>query len=168
MGAANRLYDAGGSVNYLRATALASLIIDRTRPPVKSSEPAIDTATLFQFSQSDAAKLVALLEPPVLPQQPSTLWDLLRTAVFAAQEGDSGVALKQVAEFARLDPARADTLRGEPGLEPIRAQVDQLLTRMESMAGMDAQTRLNVAATALESWGPAAPPWIGTPRLRPS
>ena len=113
----------------------------------------VDTAAILALSPSDTDKLIRILEPPALPQQPSTSQDLLQGAASAAQRGDVGSALNQLAEFIKLDPNRAATLRGEPALEQIRTQVEQLLMRLESMAGLDAQAALRGAAKVLESWG---------------
>jgi hypothetical protein len=167
-GAPSPLSDAAGNVNSLRAGALAGVSIEGARLPVESLAPyaaILDSAVLLQLSESDAGKLVRILEPPALPQQLSALQGLLRVAISAAQNGDSDGALKQLADFVRLDPNRAHTLRAEPGLEPIRAHVDQLLFRLESMAGMDAQGRLADAAKALESWGrQPLPGWDAAPQ----
>jgi hypothetical protein len=89
-----------------------------------------------------------------MPQQLLQSQDLLRGAIFAAQRGDIGRALEQLAEFVKLDPSRAQTLGTEPGLEPIRTQVNHLLNRLETIAGLDAQGRLAEAAQRLESPGP--------------
>jgi len=155
--AANRLYDAGGYVNYLHAASLAQVVVEGADVPIAlppaSIAALIDLALLRQFSPSDTDKVIRILEPPALPQQLSTLRDLLRLAVSAAQRGDVPGALKQLEDLVKLDPSRANTLRGEPGLERIRTQVDQLLMRLESMAGLDAQALLREAAKALETWG---------------
>ena len=122
-------------------------------------------ASSLRFSPSDTAKLIRILEPPGLPQETSELRDLLRSAISAAQKGDPGGALKHLEQLVRVDPNRANTLRSEPGLEPIRAQVDQLLTRMESNAKTHAQAQLADAAKVLESWGrQALPGWDAAPQ----
>ena len=111
----------------------------------------IDTAILLQLSPSDTGKLISILDPPTLPQHASQLADLLRGAVSAAQAGDVDRALEQLAELITLDPTRAQTLRTEPGLEPIQAQVNHLLSHLETVAGLGAQDRLETAAHTLES-----------------
>ena len=126
----------------------------------------MDTVAVLQLSPSDTSNLIRILEPLTLPQQPSMLADLLRGAVSAAQRGDLVGALQQLENFVQLDPNRASTLRMEPSLEQIRAQVDQLLMRLESTAGLDAQARLAEAAKALETWGRhPLPGWDVAPQM---
>ena len=170
LAAANRLYDAGGYVNYLHAASLAQVVVEGAdipiAPPSASIAALINLALSLRFSPSDTNKMIRILEPPALPQQLSTQRDLLRLAESAAQRGDVHDALKQLEDLVKLDPNRANTLRGEPGLEQIRTQVDQLLVRLESMAGLDAQARLREAATALEPRGrQPLPGWDMEPQV---
>ncbi len=170
LAAANRLYDAGGYVNYVRAAALARAIVEAGGVPVESAAPgaagSVDRAVPLPLSPSDTDKLVRILEPPAAPERQAMAQRLLRAAVVAARQGDVEGALKAVTEFVRLDPYRAVDLRVEPELEPVRAQVEQLLRRLESLAGLDAQTRLTAAAKAVEAWGRQfLPGWDATPEM---
>jgi len=143
------------------------------RAPIRVATPdsaitlaaATDSVAMLQLSPSDTGNLILILDPPALPQQPSMLADLLGGAVSAAQRGDLAGALKQLEEFVKLDPNRANSLRTEAGLEQIDAQVHQLLIRLQSIAGLDAHARLAEAAKALESWGrQPLPGWDAAPQ----
>ncbi|MEO8592039.1 MAG: hypothetical protein ABI759_01845 [Candidatus Solibacter sp.] len=114
----------------------------------------IDGAALPQLSLADMGKLIRILDPPALTKHPSQSQDLLSGAISAVQSGEVNHALEQLADLVKLDPSGAQTLRTEPGLEQIRTQVNHLLIRLETVAGLDAQGRLAEAAEVLLSLAP--------------
>lgn len=113
----------------------------------------IDAAILSLLSQPDLARLVAVLEPPQTGQNATRIGEFLQAATMAAAEGDVTRSLQELAEIVRLDPFRAETVRTEPGLEPIRPQVDSLLARLANVARLDAESRVTEAARAVEARG---------------
>jgi len=136
-----------------------------TTRSVPAESALTDIAALSGLSPSDAAKLIRALELPALSGQPSQSGDLLGEAVSAVQQQNLGRALELLTTLVRLDPIRANALGAEPGLEAIRAQVDQLLNRLASIAGLDAQSRLAEAAKLLESRDlPKLAGWDTTPQ----
>ncbi len=125
----------------------------------------MDSVAMLQLSPTDTGNLIRILQPPALPQEPSTLADLLGRAVSTAQRGDLADALKQLEDLIRLDPSLANTLSTESGLEQLSAQVHQMLLRLESLAGLDAHARLAEASKALASWGrQPLPGWDTAPQ----
>ena len=74
-------------------------------------------------------------------------------SVSAAADGNVQEALVKLAEFAVLDPRRAETLETEPGLASIHADVRQFLFRLASSAQMDAESRLGQATRFLQAAG---------------
>ena len=124
----------------------------------------IDAAILSLLSQPDLARLVAVLEPPQTGQNPTRIGEFLQAATAAVAEGDVTRALQAVAEIVRLDPFRAETVRTEPGLEPIRPQMDSLLARLANVARLDAESRVTEAArTVEERGGKPLPEWEARP-----
>ena len=111
---------------------------------------AIDAAFIDALSQPDLARLLAVLEHPQTPETAVQLGELLQTAVRAAAEGDALKALNQITQLVRLDPLRAEALRAQPGLEPVRAQIDSLLTRLAQVSRLDAEGRIAQAAHQVE------------------
>jgi hypothetical protein len=111
---------------------------------------AMDTI-LRELSELEFVRLLEFIERPPLPQNAARPEDLLRTSVAAAAEGNVQQALGKLAEFARLDPGRAESLETEPGLASIHADVRQLLFRLASAAQLDAETRLGQATMLLQA-----------------
>ena len=114
---------------------------------------AIDAAVFGELSAPDIAKLIGILEFPQLPENAVQADTLVRAAVSAAAEGAITRALGDLTQALKLDPLRAETLRAEPGLESIRPQIDQFLSRFMAVARLDAEGRLSRAAQLLEALG---------------
>lgn len=111
----------------------------------------IDAAFLSALSQPDLARLTAVLEAPQSPQTAERAAQLLQAAVTAAAAGDVERALSEVGALAALAPLRAEGIRAEPGLEPVRTQVDTLLARIINLARLDAESRVDQASRSVES-----------------
>jgi hypothetical protein len=65
--------------------------------------------------------------------------------------GDAPAALAALTELVQRSPEHVETLAGESSLSPIRAQVQDLLTRVTSTARLEAEVRLQAATQAVES-----------------
>ena len=129
---------------------------------------AADFAVLSQLSQSDLSNLIRILEQPALPQarQAAPAQNLLQNAAAAAQAGDVDRALQHLAEFVKVEPLRADSLRTEPSLEQMRREVEQLLVRVEAVGRLDAQGRIADAARIIEQRGlQPLPGWDAAPQV---
>lgn len=114
---------------------------------------AIDAAVFADLSAPDIAKLIGILDLPQISQNAPRADNLLRAAVSAVAEGAITRALGELTEALKLDPLRAEALRLEPGLEPVRPQIDQYLNRLTAVARLDAEGRLSRAAQLLEALG---------------
>jgi len=112
------------------------------------------TATLRQLSDLAALGFLELIERPPSPENARRLEDLLRASISKAAEGNMQEALVKLAEFAELDPRRAETLKSEPGLACLRPEVSQLLFRLASAAHLNAETQLGQAIHLLDASGP--------------
>jgi len=123
----------------------------------------IDAAVLSMLSQPDLARLVAVWEPAQTGQLALKTGELLQASIDAANAGDAVRALESVSELAGLDPVRAEALRSDPRIEPVRAQVDSLLARLANLAKLDAETRITEAARAVESGTARLPEWDARP-----
>ena len=110
---------------------------------------------LRELSVSQIAALLEILEPVLLPEGTAQLDRLLRAAVSAARDGDTSGALKSLAELVSLDPRRAEGIASEPGLAPIRKEVEALLARLTGEARLGAETRLREATEWLQTPGAA-------------
>ncbi|MBZ5578868.1 MAG: hypothetical protein LAP40_20085 [Acidobacteriia bacterium] len=113
----------------------------------------IDAAAVAALSEPDLSRLLAVLERPLTPETSAQLSAALEAAFTAAVVGDVAQALDAVAQAAALHPLQAEALRSAPGLEPIRAQVDSLLTRLTQVARLDAEGRLSQATEAAQAAG---------------
>jgi len=134
--------------------------------PSSTSPPAavIDAAFLSALSEPDLARLLRVLDPPQSPQMAEQASQLLQAAVSAAAAGDVERALSEVGALAALEPLRAEGIRAEPGLEPVRTQVDTLLVRVANLARLDAESRIDQAGRAVESGVVRAlPEWNARP-----
>lgn len=135
---------AGAALPAPRANAGASA---GSAPP-----PAvIDAAALAALSEPDLSRLLTVLERPPTPESTAQWNTALQAAVTAAATGDLTRALDQVTLAAGLQPLRAEALRSQPGLEPIRAQVDSLLVQLARVAHLDAEGRLAHAADLVQT-----------------
>jgi hypothetical protein len=124
----------------------------------------IDSAILSLLSQPDLARLVAVLEPSQAGLNATKAAEFLQAAITAAAEGDVTRALQEVAEMVRTDPYRAETVRAEPGLSPLRPQVESVLARLANVAKLDAESRVGEATRAVESrGGKPLPEWEARP-----
>lgn len=116
-----------------------------------AAQLAADTAVPGDLLEADLARLIRAVEPSSSALDIARAEDLLRDAVSDLGKGETASALEKLAELVRLDPQRAESLRTEPGFAAIRASVEQLLSRLETLARMDAQGRLGRAAQALDA-----------------
>jgi hypothetical protein len=114
---------------------------------------AIDAAVFGELSAPDVAKLIGILELPQLSANVAQADNLVRAAVSAAAEGAITQAFGALTQALKLDPLRAEAIRSEPGLEPIRPQIDQFLNRLMAVARLDAEGRLSRAVQLLEALG---------------
>jgi hypothetical protein len=110
-------------------------------------------ATLRQLSDLAALGFLEIIERAPSPENAARLEGLLRASISVAAEGNVQQALVKLAEFAELDPRRAETLKSEPGLASLRPEVGQLLSRLASMAHLDAESQLGQATHLLEAVG---------------
>jgi len=109
-------------------------------------------ATLFNdLSAPDIAKLTGIIEHALPPQDAALLQNILQAFLAAAAENDVTRALGALNEVVALDPARADGLRANPAVEPIRTAVDQFLDRHTALAKLDADARLSQAGQLSDS-----------------
>lgn len=111
----------------------------------------VEAAFLSALSQPDLARLLTVLEPARPPDTVARADPLLQNAISAASTGDVTRALERVAELIQLEPLRAEAVRDEPGLEPLRPQVEALLNRLENVARLDSEARLAQAVHLVEA-----------------
>jgi hypothetical protein len=119
-------------------------------PSLAQSDDTI-TAILRELSDPEVVRFLELLEQPPLPEMATQLDDLIRASVSAAAEGNVPQALARLAEFAALNPRRAETLDAVPGLASIREEVERLLFRLTSEAQLDAELRFGHATLLLQA-----------------
>ena len=132
-------------------------------PPTKLAGPAltqlqqtsaaVDAAALSILSEPDLTRLVAILEPAQSSQTAAQLAALVQEVLTAAAAGDLTRVLGGVTQLAALDPTRVEAVRSQAALEPVRAPIDALLTRLAQMARLEAEGRLSEAARVLERSG---------------
>jgi hypothetical protein len=117
--------------------------------------PSLDSDTvgslLQQLSSAPVALLIAGIEANHPATDPAIVTSLLQTAVTAVLHGDAPAALTALAELVQRSPEHVERLAGESSLSPIRAQVQELLTRVTTAAKLDAEVRLQAATQAVES-----------------
>jgi hypothetical protein len=114
---------------------------------------AIDAAALSILSEPDLTRLAAILESPPAPQAAAHIAELARAVISAAAAGDLGGVLSEFTQLAAASPLRAEAVRSDPALEPMRAQVDSLLARLAQVAKLDAESRVSQASQILEQTG---------------
>lgn len=132
-------------------------------PPVKlagaaqnqlqQTAAAIDAAALSILSEPDVIRLAAILQPAPSPEAAARIAEVIQAVMTAAAAGDLTRVLGELTQLASLDPARAEAVRSEPALEPLRAQMDSLLARLAQVAKLDAEGRLSQASQLLEQTG---------------
>ncbi|GEM_PF-1792883 len=133
-------------------------------PNAAETTAIVDAAILGLLSQPDLVRLAAVLEPVPAAQIAAQANALLQEAITAAAAGDAVRALDRVADLIRLDVGRAGSVRAANGLEPVRTQVDALLTRLANVARLDAETRVAEAARLVENGAvPVIPEWEARP-----
>jgi hypothetical protein len=115
-------------------------------------------ATLRQLSKPDVLRFLEIVERSPSPEIAARLDGVLQASIQAAAEGDVPRALVKLAEFAALDPRRAEALDREPGLASIHREVEQFMSRLASAAHVDAEARLDRAAHLLGAAGAKEPP----------
>jgi hypothetical protein len=71
------------------------------------------------------------------------------------KDGDTSGALEKLTVLISLDPLRAERLASEPGLAPIRQEVEALLSRLTGEARLGAESRLREATERLQAPGAA-------------
>jgi len=116
------------------------------------------TATLRQLSETAVLRFLEIIDRPPSVENAARLENLLRASVSAASEGKVQQALAKMAEYAALDPRRAQTIASEPGLASIRPEAGQLLSRLAYAAQLDAESRLGQATPLLAAPAPQPPP----------
>jgi hypothetical protein len=106
---------------------------------------------LRELSASQITSLLEIIEPALPPERTAQLDQLVRAAVSAARDGDTGGALAKLATLVSLDPRRAEGLASAPELAPIRKEVEALLARLTATARLGAETRLREATEWLRA-----------------
>ena len=137
----------------------------RTSQPVVPHAPADSNAALIgEIAPADIAKLTAILEPTRSPEIAAHVNDLTRDTTLALNESDRVRALANLDQIAAIDPHSLAVLEPEKVLQPVRAEVDHILTRLTTVAKMDAEGWLAHADDALEAPGHASiPNWQTKP-----
>ena len=116
---------------------------------LQQTSAAIDAVALSILSEPDLARLAAVLEPPS-PQTAAQIAQLVQAVMTAAAADDLSRVVGDVTKLASLDVGRAEAVRAEPLLEPMRAQVDSLLARLAQVARLDAEARVSAASHLVE------------------
>lgn len=148
-------------------TPVASIELNRLQPispslphaqPVQLPlhPPPADSALIDQIAQADMAKLTDLLEPRRSSEVAAHINDLTQDTTLALMQRDRERALENLNHIAALDPETLALLEPEKAFEPIRAEVDHLLTHFTTVAKLDAEGWLAHADQALETPGHAA------------
>ena len=121
-------------------------------PPISDSSAAL----INEIAQADMPKLAAILEPGRSSEVAAHLNDLTHDTTLALMQSDRVRAVANLNEIAAIDPHTLAVLEPEKVLEPIRAEVDHLLTRLTTVAKMDAEGWLAHADDAIETPGHAS------------
>ena len=130
-------------------------VADAHSSPSTPSHPVVlsDTAVIRELAVSDLLKLTQILQPTLPPERVAKVEQLVHEIGQAIREDRREWAVGRFIEAATTDPARVEELRANPEFEPIRANVDVLLNRLSNVAKMDAETKLAVTETTLETGG---------------
>src|SRR4051794_38009472 len=104
------------------------------------AQPTADTIAglLRELNETELVKLLQWIDRPPLPESTARVEQMVRLVA----EGKVTLALERLAEFAPLDPQRAETLPSETAFAPVRAQAESLLLRLTAAAHFDAQAKL--------------------------
>ena len=135
--------------------------------PSSSIQPvlAADSAVIREVAVADLLKLTQILQPPSPPEIVARVEALIQATVTAINEGRREWAVGRFIEAVTTDPSRAEELRSNPDIQPIRNTVDQLFVRLTNVAKMDAETKLVAAERVIEDAGwPKLPHWETTPQ----
>lgn len=135
--------------------------------PPTSIQPALaaDSAVIREVAVADLLKLTQILQPPSPPEIVTRVEALIQATVTAIHEDRREWAVGRFIEAVTSDPSRAEELRSNPDIQPIRNTVDQLLVRLTNVAKMDAETKLVAAERVIEDAGwPKLPHWETSPQ----
>ena len=113
----------------------------------------IDAAALAAIVESDLSRLFAILEPPLPSDIAARYGETLQAAITAAAGRDVESALSAATQLVSLHPLRAEALREEPGLEPVRAELHAFLARVAQVARLDAEGRIAQASELVHAAG---------------
>lgn len=124
-----------------------------------------DSAVIRELAVADLLKLTQILQPPSPPEIVARVEGLIQATVSAIHEGRREWAVGRFVEAVTTDPSRAEELRSNPEIQPIRNTVDQLLVRLTNVAKMDAETKLGAAERVIEDAGwQKLPHWETAPQ----
>jgi hypothetical protein len=124
-----------------------------------------DSAVIRELAVADLLKLTQILQPPSPPEIVARVEGLIQATVTAIHEGRREWAVGRFVEAVTTDPSRAEELRSNPDIQPIRNTVDQLLVRLTNVAKMDAETKLVAAERVIEDAGwQKLPHWETSPQ----
>jgi hypothetical protein len=135
--------------------------------PSTSVQPALpaDSAVIRELAVADLLQLTQILQPPSPPELIARVEALIQATVTAIREDRREWAVGRFVEAVTTDPSRADELRANPDIQPIRNTIDQLLVRLTNVAKMDAETKLASAERVIEDAGwPKLPHWETAPQ----
>jgi hypothetical protein len=123
-----------------------------------------DTAVIRELAVADLLKLTQILQPASPPELVARVDSLIQATVSAINEDRREWAVGRFIEAVTTDPSRAEELRSNPDIQPIRSTVEQLLVRLTNVAKMDAETKLANAEQVIEKAGfQKLPNWETTP-----
>jgi hypothetical protein len=122
------------------------------KTPAAVPQPGADmlAGLLRELNETELGKLLASIERPPFPESASRVHEMARLVA----EGKVTLALERLAEFAPLDPQRAEVLPAEPAFAPVRAQAETVLLRLTAAARLEAHARV---AHALQIDSPEVP-----------
>lgn len=124
-----------------------------------------DSAVIRELAVADLLKLTQILQPPTPPEIVARVEALIQATVTAINEDRREWAVGRFVEAVTTDPSRAEELRSNPEIQPIRNTVDQLLVRLTNVAKMDAETKLMAAERVIEDAGfQKLPHWETAPQ----
>jgi hypothetical protein len=123
-----------------------------------------DTAVIRELAVADLLKLTQILQPTASPERIVRVENLIEETISAIREDRLEWAVGRFIEAVTAVPTRADELRSDPEIAPIRNTVEQLIARLSNVAKMDAETKLASAEQLLENSGwPKLPHWETAP-----
>jgi hypothetical protein len=93
---------------------------------------------LRELNETEMALLLEWIDRPPAPDSAIRLQEMFRLL----EEGNLGLVPQRLAEFAPLDPQRAEALPPEAAFAPVRAPAEAMLTCLALSAKLHAQARL--------------------------